>query len=1224
MASIVLATVGRAVGTQIGGPVGGQIGASLGAQLGGGIGGGGGSKRYYEGARLEELAVQSSIYGRAIPILFGTMRLAGNVIWARPIKELQTTTTTTQSGGKGGAKKKATSTSVTYSYYATLAIAICEGEITRISRVWADAKLLDLSQGTYRIYKGSETQLADPLIESFQGVGNTPAYRGLTYVVIEDFPMGDFGNRIPNFTFEVVRHTPQRDTGDLPVESLVKSITLMPGSGEFVYDSQSVFKITGTAASGSFVQQGYRIPLNQHTAEGKANMLVAVDQLLETFPNLEWVSVVVNWFGSSTDIGTCNIAPRVEFKDSVQTTPDDWSVAGLTRATATEIGKDAGVARFGGTPDDGSMVRLITELHARGLSVCFTPLLMLDVAGKPWRGDIAGSSSDVTNFFTKTQGYNNFITHYANLLDGMVDAFVIGSELRGITQITSSTGVFPAVTQLVSLAATVKGTLGSYVKVTYAADWSEYHHAPGGWYHLDPLWSSSAIDVVGIDAYFPLSNAVQTDYDIERIRAGWTSGEGWDFYYTDEDRTITASLAAEYAWKNIAWWWDNAHVNPDTSTTGWSASSKPIWFMEYGFASVDGSTNEPSAFVDPSSSGSSYPRFSRGRIDFMAQRAAIAATEAEWAGSAMVQRMFLWTWDARPYPYWPDLRTVWADGANWATGHWVQGKLGASHVAAAVEQITALVGIDAAHLNISALAMMLDGFVIHERTTARGALAQLMQAYFFTLVEQNGVLVARMRDGGDAITITPDDCVPLQIDKRSVPVVLERTEDLVLPETVQVHYLNRLQRYETQVQSASRSTQVAYDTESMRLGLVLSETHARTIAEMQLVRRWAERSTVTLQLPMAYGALQPGDVLSLQSDGASQYLRIEQVQIGRPGIVRIRATLSESEVWDGYIAPLDGSGGEALLPPADTQCEILDIPALPGDLQDSDTLRIAAAGVQVGWTGASVIRESEYGEDLLLADVESPAVMGACLDLLDAGSCYVIDRVNTLDVALLGEGELSGVSEAAMLDGANVALVGDEIIQFSGVEALGDHKYRLSTLLRGRLGTEAYTASHSIGERFVMLDGNITSIAINPNVTGQGWSLRAVTYGALVTGGTLLSHIVQSESLKPYGPVHLAAWKDAGGVITLKWVRRVRIDGAWRDGVDVPLMEQREEYEVRVMSGSSILRSWRATSNSQVYTGAEQIADFGSSPTNVTLAVAQISALVGLGHLSTQTVTVDQ
>ena len=94
---------------------------------------------------------------------------------------------------------------------------------------------------------------------------------------------------------------------------------------------------------------------------------------------------------------------------------------------------------------------------------------------------------------------------------GGVDVFLIGSELPGLTALRSSASDFPAVSELVSLAADVKAIVPS-AKVSYAADWSEYfgHHPGDGtgdvFFHLDPLWSSPDIDLIGIDNYFPLAD----------------------------------------------------------------------------------------------------------------------------------------------------------------------------------------------------------------------------------------------------------------------------------------------------------------------------------------------------------------------------------------------------------------------------------------------------------------------------------------------------------------------------------------------------------------------------------------------------------------------------------------------------------------------------------------------------------------------------------------------
>ena len=301
MASIVLGAVGAAVGgsTLLGTALTGTIGKAVGGQIDNLLFG---KSVHREGKRLEELSVQTSTYGEPIPVLYGSARLAGNVIWARPLKEVSTTTET---GGKGGG----TQSSTEFSYFASLAIAICEGEIDSVERVWADAAQLDLSQGTYRIYKGAEDQLPDSLIESFEGVGSTPAYRGLAYVVVEDFPLGAFGNRIPNFTFEVKRKVLPSEIDDQPLEHQLKSMIMIPGSGEFVYDTVTQTKQSGEQAGSEFAQTGFDEYVNQHNNQGKANALVAMDQMLEACPNLEWVGLVVTWFGDSLDAGTCTIYP---------------------------------------------------------------------------------------------------------------------------------------------------------------------------------------------------------------------------------------------------------------------------------------------------------------------------------------------------------------------------------------------------------------------------------------------------------------------------------------------------------------------------------------------------------------------------------------------------------------------------------------------------------------------------------------------------------------------------------------------------------------------------------------------------------------------------------------------------------------------------------------------------------------------------------------------------
>ena len=104
MATLATGLIGAAVGGVMGAP---GIGFSLGAALGQSFLGGSGQHRdtHQEGSRLSDLKVQSSQVGIMIPLVYGTYRIAGNMIWSTDIREHSHTTTQTQQlegGGKGG------------------------------------------------------------------------------------------------------------------------------------------------------------------------------------------------------------------------------------------------------------------------------------------------------------------------------------------------------------------------------------------------------------------------------------------------------------------------------------------------------------------------------------------------------------------------------------------------------------------------------------------------------------------------------------------------------------------------------------------------------------------------------------------------------------------------------------------------------------------------------------------------------------------------------------------------------------------------------------------------------------------------------------------------------------------------------------------------------------------------------------------------------------------
>lgn len=201
MATLVLTVVGGIVG----GPVGAAIGAAVGQQIDAEIF----KPKGREGPRLADLKVQASTYGQQIPQLFGTMRVAGSVIWATDLIERR--------NKRGGGKGRPSTTE--YSYAASLAIALSSRPIRAIGRIWADGNLLRGSSGafqercTFRWHDGGEDQAVDPLIASAVGLASASAFRGIAYAVFEELELGAFGNRIPSLTFEVEADAGSVDAG---------------------------------------------------------------------------------------------------------------------------------------------------------------------------------------------------------------------------------------------------------------------------------------------------------------------------------------------------------------------------------------------------------------------------------------------------------------------------------------------------------------------------------------------------------------------------------------------------------------------------------------------------------------------------------------------------------------------------------------------------------------------------------------------------------------------------------------------------------------------------------------------------------------------------------------------------------------------------------------------------------------------------------------------------
>jgi len=841
MAALVLSVAGGVAGAVFG-PAGAIAGRIAGALVGSLI-----DRKFFGpgdqnivGPRLADLDVMASTEGAPIPRVYGRARLAGQVIWATQLEEV-VSNSTSSSGGKGHLLSGPSTTTTTYSYFGNFAVGLCEGVIGSVGRIWADGKLLDLTNKTIRVHRGAEDQLPDDLIVAKEGAGNSPAYRGLAYVVFERLPLADFGNRIPQLSFEIIRPIGR-------LERMARAVTMIPGTTEFGYEPSPLVSIL---APGTSAQE------NRHVASAASDVQAALDDLQGLCPNLERVALVVSWFGSDLRCGHCTMQPGVETPGRV-IYGGAWSVDGVPGIGAYVVSQVTGRPAYGGTPTDASVVHLIAELKARGLKITFYPFVVMDIASGnalpdpwdaaaasqpayPWRGRItcdpapgqpgspqgtSAAATQVASFFSGgAWNYRRMILHYANLAAsaGGVDAFLIGSELKALTRVRSGAGVYPAVDALVTLAADVKAIVGASCVVTYGADWTEYGadvvDAGEVRFPLDALWACSAIGAIGIDYYAPLADwrdgaghrdlaIAPSIYDLDYLRGNVSGGEGFDWYYAD-DAARTAQARTDISdglgkpWtfraKDIWSWWSNLHYERVShaellTPTAWIPRSKPIWFTETGCPAVDKGANQPSVFPDPKSSENRLPYFSSGaRDDFMQRRylesfigtfdPSFGADDAHnpvspLYGAHMVDVSALHLWTWDARPY----PVFPAATGIWSDGpNWQTGHWLTGRLGGA--PLDALIGalLDDAGvegIDTSALREGCDGYVVDRPMSPRAMIEPLAMAYAFDATAADGTLRFIQRGGLPVIEIAEDDLV---LPDRGAVARLVRAQETELP-----------------------------------------------------------------------------------------------------------------------------------------------------------------------------------------------------------------------------------------------------------------------------------------------------------------------------------------------------------------------------------------------------------------------------------------------------------
>jgi hypothetical protein len=1064
-----------------------------------------------EGPKLNDLKVQVSTYGQSIPKLYGTVRMAGNIIWSTPILE----TSHKKKLGKGGGGK---AVQTTYTYRQSMAIGLCEGEIVGIRRIWINGELVynlgtTASQYTIlasketfywmRIYYGTDDQQPSEYIQALEGVANTPAYRGLAYVVFQEFELADWQNRTPNFEFEVITK------GGLIHNTWVEQSSWPPldtPPAQYWFNNWGKPAFDGVAT----------LVVGPNSEVGTASCAVSKNGGMSWFINPDFPNQTTSWYQTWSDVCWGN---------------------GQFMCVSSQSG---GVVAF----------------SSDGLSWNTAPIAMDDETGPYWarlavfgQGKyifVAGRSSTVIWTDGSFDISGGMIFHHTVLPMG--DAWQFNPFRKAIYE----NGLFIILS--------------------------------GGWTFMGP----------------PGPVGYCYSYDGENWSLGYLPAVNtWVGIAYGNGRWVT--VAAPYG--DVAWSYDgiNWTALPSGTLGGF------IWLSDIAFG--DGHfivTSSNQYMVSPDGvtwtdfrtelNGNLHTAFNLIFVkDHFVETP--QGSDPAYAGTLVLQDLLR------------EDETTLMD---------------------VVGDLCLRSGLTLSDIDVSQLTDKVEGYAITKQQSARAGIEQLMRAYYFDAVESDAKIKFVKRGGGVAVSI-PEDDLAAHESGSNLPdqLTIDRIQEMELPLEIAIKYMDIDAAYQIGTQYSRRLTSKSQNKASFEVTMSLTGDKAKQITDVILFCSWTERSQLKLALSNKYAYLEPTDIVSI-TKGAHTYTArlIEKDEAN--GVHNYSAVLDDAHVYtQNAVAAALPAPIDQIEPVNTTLLMLLDIPLLR-DQDNGIGFYAAACGYNDGAWGGAVLYKSidggsawnQYGDEFFTASQIGNTVTA----LPDFLSGNIFDENSTVDIRLINNTlSLSGITEQAVLNGGNAALIGNEIIQFKNAALIAAKTYRLSGLLRGRRGTEWAMSGHITGERFVFFDVNETLLENSgTSELGLERQYKCVTFGGFLEDAAEIDFTNHGIALECYSPVQLGGGRDAAGNITLQWKRRSRIGASWNNYTDAQLGEAAESYTIEIYSSNTYVtlkRTLTSTTPTVTYTAAMQITDFGSSIHEVYLKIYQNSAIVGKGYPASAVIT---
>lgn len=489
---------------------------------------------------------------------------------------------------------------------------------------------------------------------------------------------------------------------------------------------------------------------------------------------------------------------------------------------------------------------------------------------------------------------------------------------------------------------------------------------------------------------------------------------------------------------------------------------------------------------------------------------------------------------------------------------------------------------------------MVGGYAAYGDDIA-AAIAPLMEAFAVDVQDEQGALIS---PGTIGVRSPSELEVGASASAEGAPGV-ERSlaPATIVPSSLTLSYYEPARDYQTS-QSRVSSPGAGRTARALTLPCSLSAGAAKVVAENLLLRGWALRDRLTVRLPFKYLDVRPGDQFKL-ADAAGDWIA-EEVEVDR---FVVSVTLRPAWARTGKRNADPGrSNVQPDVQAAPTRLALLDL----SDPETSQpTLVLAAASPSGQW--ASVPIEVDFGGAAVASRTAvGEAVLGQARTMLPAGQSSLIDTISALEVELANPDHwLESRDDAALTMGANLAAVGNELIQFGQAEALGEGRFRLSRLIRGRRGSEWAMTGHAIGEDFVVLDArSLKPIVMPAEMLGASCTITARGPGDAANPPSV-TRVANGESMRPLSPAHVQASRGSDGSLSITWIPRSRLAWGWFDEIEAPLDPSVQGFRLRVVGPAATIE--RDTAAAQAELSSLETSSLGTGP--ITIDVRHIGSL---------------